>query len=1082
MKLALAMISEGNHPNLKRAVESVYKYVDHIFITTTKIKPPQWEDPKITWSFYKWDDDFSNARNFNWSQVPEDYRYVLWLDSDDIIKNAKILPQIVDQMEENQLDAVFVDYNYDINEAGQVLIVHPRERIVRKDTYTWKGKLHETLIPKRKTRHIYGKDFTVDHYPTKENKDTGLLRNLKILQKDYEDQRKRLVKGDIEEIDPRTEYYLGRVLYDTKTNTGLKRAFQLFQDYLEHSGWDEERAFAWNYLGNIEYHFQKYDEAVVCYLSAIKERPEFPTWHINLARCYAAMKDWDKAEHHLKVGLSMDQPKTSTILTPLEDKKTALLVAFFVSFAKYEFSKAIKTADMLYQIEPNKENRDRLESVRKLKQMTRWSKAVGEMVEDMAKRREYNQAHKLLESLPDDISNTAYIDTLKTTYMPPKVWPKKSVVYYAAIDVHSWSPKDVKKGMGGSEEAILNLSREWVKLGYTVTVYTNVGSDEGVYEGVEYKNFQRFNNKDQFDILISWRNPHFILKNLLDARLILLDLHDVPEPGEFDQDLLNRVDYIMVKSQYHRSLLPEVPDNKFIVINNGINYDYLQSFTQPKRRYTAFYGSSYDRGLENLLEIWPEVIREIPEAQLHICYGWDLFDKLRGHVKTFRDWKAKIESMMNHPSIIHHGKVGKEELYQIARQATVWAYPTNFQEIDCITARYCQALETLPCVYTYAALETTVQRGVRLAVDPHKRESLKAYKEELIKALKDTPQEDYSFTRDWDWSNVAKEWVKVFELPFPQTTKVTVFTPTIRSGFWNSMADNLSLQSYQNFEWLVVDDYPEDRESIALKYGKQYGIKVRYLRGKKKESKYNYSLIQADNQAILAAKGSLIVWLQDFIYLPEWGLERIVRLHRRYPNCLLAPVDEYYSMKQKPDLDNKLDWFNGNTDIIGKFLRKNIRIDKGELRVTDNAFDFEMNIGAIPTAIARKLNGLWEFQDDGLGFNNTEIAYRAQKLGYQILVDERLRAKCLDLWEYLAGHEENAKDREYNLNDARFRFLVWMTDKGYLPIIRDEAIDKRIKLDTPIPEGLNQKEASDWMQNNASKVARKLIEEWKEKL
>ena len=40
----------------------------------------------------------------------------------------------------------------------------------------------------------------------------------------------------------------------------------------------------------------------------------------------------------------------------------------------------------------------------------------------------------------------------------------------------------------------------------------------------------------------------------------------------------------------------------------------------------CIYGSSYDRGLEHLLKLWPDVIKEVPNAQLRIFYGWILFD------------------------------------------------------------------------------------------------------------------------------------------------------------------------------------------------------------------------------------------------------------------------------------------------------------------------------------------------------------------------------------------------------------------------------------------------------------------------
>lgn len=1082
MKLALAIITEGNHPNLKRAVESVYKHVDGIFITTTKVNKPQWNDAKIHWSYTPWQEDFSKARNFNLSQIPPSFTHLLWIDSDDVVINPEAIPQVVRQMEEKGLDAVFCDYNYDINEGGEVLIVHPRERIVRMGVYHWKAKLHETLIPNRKVRTVFIKDFFVNHHPTKENKDNGLLRNLRILQKDYEDQRKAMVKGVVDEIDPRTEYYLARCLYDTHTDTGFKRAFQLFQDYLEHSGWDEERAFAWNYLGNIEYQFKKYDEAVVAYLSAIKERPEFPTWHINLARAYVALKDFGRAEHHIKVGISLKQPNTAMILTPLEDKKSSLFVLFQVFFYKKDFPQTLKAAQMLYDIEPSEENARRIESVEKLQKWTHWMKNVAQMSSEMFEKGQIDKVESLLKGLPDEVANTVMTDTLRAQYTRPNNWPEKSICYYAAIDVHEWSPKSLKTGLGGSEQAIINLSKQWTKMGYKVVVYTNVGADEGVYDGVTYLNFFRFNPKDKFDIVVSWRNPHFVHKHVLDARLVLLDLHDVPETGEFDKELLSRVDYIMVKSDFHRSLLPAIPDGKFKIIGNGINWNFLQKVNVRKNAHRVFYGSSPDRGLEGLLDIWPEVKKAIPGAELHVCYGFELYFKLRGHVKRYRDWYEMMMEKLKQPGVVHHGKVGEKELYDIAASCAVWAYPTTFQEIDCITARYCQALGTVPLVFDYAALKTTVQRGVRLAVDPFDRKSLPAYRDELIRQLKGPKTFDdiKENAKNFDWKQRAKEWIEVFNEERGQDIKLTVFTPTIRTGFWNLMADNLSKQSYKNFEWLIVDDYPEDRSEIAKKYAQKYNLDIRYIRGVKGKTNRKYALVQANNTAIFQAKGTLLVWLQDFILLPYKSLERMVAVHRRYPNALIAPVDIYHHMNVTPNRKNKEDWFDGKTDVIGKVQRKNIRLRLGELRVSYNPYDFELNVGAMPVSLGRKLNGFWEFMDDGLGYDNTDIATRALKTGSMLLVDERNVVRPLDLWQWLAGEDENIPKREWAINPPRYIFLELLTKNGVLPLVRDRNLDRRISLSFSLPRKIEKDvEASTrWINENAQKIAVKWIKEF----
>lgn len=99
------------------------------------------------------------------------------------------------------------------------------------------------------------------------------------------------------------------------------------------------------------------------------------------------------------------------------------------------------------------------------------------------------------------------------------------------------------------------------------------------------------------------------------------------------------------------------------------------------KQLNVFWGSSYDRGLQHLLKIWPEVIQVFPKATLQICYGWTLFDKAYHDNAERQAWKDKINDMMNQPGITHHGRVGKKELKEIRSQCGIWAYPTHF----CVT-------------------------------------------------------------------------------------------------------------------------------------------------------------------------------------------------------------------------------------------------------------------------------------------------------------------------------------------------------------------------------------------------------------
>lgn len=187
----------------------------------------------------------------------------------------------------------------------------------------------------------------------------------------------------------------------------------------------------------------------------------------------------------------------------------------------------------------------------------------------------------------------------------------------------------------------------------------------------------------------------------------------------------------------------------------------------PKK---VIWTSSYDRGLEHLLKVWPDVVKEVPDAELHIYYGWMLFDKFFKDNPERMAWKAKIETMMMAKGVTHHGRVSQPEILKRMEECGVWAYPTHFGEISCITAMKAQALGCIPVVVDYAALETTVQYGVKVHGDVYDPKILEEFKTELIDMLKDEKKQEkirkemIPWAKEWyTWERVAKQWSDLFK-------------------------------------------------------------------------------------------------------------------------------------------------------------------------------------------------------------------------------------------------------------------------------------------------------------------------------
>jgi hypothetical protein len=285
------------------------------------------------------------------------------------------------------------------------------------------------------------------------------------------------------------------------------------------------------------------------------------------------------------------------------------------------------------------------------------------------------------------------------------------IVFYCGSSQEPWSPKSIERGVGGSEEMTIRMAEQLALLGNKVTVYNNCSDEEGEYGDVTYENYEYF-EKVKCDVIIFWRTPQYVhsLKDQYKSKKIYLWLHDcVPQ-----DDILpvkHFLDGIFVLSGYHSTLYPALKD-KVIITQNGVD---LSLFDQKVKRNPKkiVYGSSYDRGLKELLEMWPEIKINDPEATLEYFYGTVGIDKQieagNGQFKIFKD---EIEYLTKQDGVKCLGRISHREVAQQYLSAGVWCYPCWFPEISCITAMHAQIGGAIPVVTPSAALMETVRWGL----------------------------------------------------------------------------------------------------------------------------------------------------------------------------------------------------------------------------------------------------------------------------------------------------------------------------------------------------------------------------------
>jgi len=342
----------------------------------------------------------------------------------------------------------------------------------------------------------------------------------------------------------------------------------------------------------------------------------------------------------------------------------------------------------------------------------------------------------------------------------------RDITIYCGNTEEAWSPLSESTGIGGSEEAVINISRELVKQGNKVTVYNNCEGQEGIYEDVTYIHFDSFNLLDAFDIFIGWRNPQ-VFALPMQAKQKYLWLHDIPQIEFYQPEVVDKIDKIFVLSKWHRNCLPNIPDSKFFITRNGINISDFD-ITVDREPQRLIYASSPDRGLDILLDMWPEIKKEVPSAELHVFYGWTVFDILRT-TNERKQWKQNIQEAMKQDGVYDRGRVGHKELAKEYLKSGIWFYPTGFSEISCISAMKAQMAGALPVCTDLAALKETIKYGTIVEGSIYDGDNKEKIKNLLIHVLKSPRECDYILEmqnyarKNFSWKSVTTDWVNLFD-------------------------------------------------------------------------------------------------------------------------------------------------------------------------------------------------------------------------------------------------------------------------------------------------------------------------------
>ncbi len=757
--LALNLICKDETNELKNALESVAKYVDEIVVNWNGTNP---ETEKILKEYnskiykYEWKDDFGDARNFILYKTTADY--VIWLDSDDIILNPeRIIPICEELFVNEEIGAIWTEWLYDFDEYGNCIMNLRRERIVKRKYFKWVSRLHETLIQNQYYKHIITDAFKIKHCAIPGKVAGAAYRNLKIITEQY---NKEHQEGN---IDAKTVFDLARSLGAVGE---YQKALEIYKEYVEIGGWDNDRATAYLRIAEIYRHNQEWDKAYEYDLLAIKMKPAWPDGYLGLATTCYLLSKWNETIELIKVARKLAPPYGEMPCDPQTYLGKPLLLLHYALFQLGRFEDCLKVIEEGLRYYPNHKILTQMKvNCEEILHNEKITRAVLDIKKEIEKEKDNeNKLKALVVASPDNVQEHPTLIRLRNKYFG--VNKNNRIVIFCGDTSEPWTPLSVESGIGGSEEAVINMAKELTNLGWLVDIY-NFCVDSGNYDGVFYHNEYEYDINEHCDIFIAWRLAEFVKLAPKTCNKIYLWLHDIQRADYYNETILNKITKIFALSKYHRTNLPDIPDDKFFITGNGIIPNQFELDGIKKIPYKCIYASSPDRGLDIVLECWYEIKRKFPEATLHVFYGFNkTYDDTHKDDYNWTTYKLKVMELLKQDGIIYRGRVGHKELAQEMLQSEYWLYPTYFTEISCITAMKCQASGVIPITTDLAALDETVQYGIKVKGNIRDEAIKKEWLQNVldfmsgktipIKEMSDWAKQTYS------WENVAKQWDNLF--------------------------------------------------------------------------------------------------------------------------------------------------------------------------------------------------------------------------------------------------------------------------------------------------------------------------------
>ena len=373
--------------------------------------------------------------------------------------------------------------------------------------------------------------------------------------------------------------------------------------------------------------------------------------------------------------------------------------------------------------------------------------------------------HKIYEKL-----------TIYSGCKEPKMPNKPILCFVADGGFNPWTGSTIlTSGVGGSETFIIEIARYIKKEdNFDVYVFCNTPNQEDEnFEGVNYRHLSKYyefiNTTYVKHCIVSRYSEYLPLTFKGHSENVYFIIHDLTSTGNvipIDLKLKNILCLTEWHVQYFTSIFPDfktITSSFYHGIDDSFNCDIIDKKIKNK----FIYSSYPNRGLLELLQMWPKIYKKEPTSTLHI-YS-DIYNKWSNDVEPEK--MTSIKNLINEYAInenklgiYYHGWVSKQELAEAWITSDMWFYPCTFMETFCLTALEAACSKTLCITNHLAALQNTVaNRGVIISGNPTTQEWQEEALNKLFSFMDDNNkvnkqnliEMNYEWAKSLSWKNQA---------------------------------------------------------------------------------------------------------------------------------------------------------------------------------------------------------------------------------------------------------------------------------------------------------------------------------------